>query len=165
MGMFTPAEREQMKARAAEILRPYTRKAKAAEERKRKRLNYRRGRGHPNWGKTRALVKGRWRWDEEAPVSPEEAQLPDFPALAHNSPSVTAKRRHRLRVWGFEKSTADSEDTPSGGCSPESRLLIKWDIREDRENEADVKRRWTNAQQRIRRREKRRAAREAATTG
>ena len=161
MAVFTPEELEQMKARSAEILRPYDRKAKAVEQRNRKRLSSRRSREHPNRGKTRVLAKGFWGWDEETPISSEEAQLPDYPALVHRSPTVTAKRQHRLRVWRFETSISAEMDLLDRQ-PPENHLFLRRDIGEERKIEADVSRRWTNAQRRIRKREKRRAAKVAA---
>ena len=141
------------------------RKARETREAdKRERLSQHNRSRHPNRGKTSAPQRGRWVWSEEVPISPEESLPPAYPCLMCAARGVRAKRLHRLRVLGFEQSAAEKL-AALDGHPPESRFLFKWDIREDRENEADVKRRWTNAQQRIRRGEKRRAAHKAVTTG
>jgi len=129
----------------------------ASEERERKRLAYRAGRGHPNFGKTSPHRIGQWLWEEEVGVSPEERDLPKYPARKHSSARITGKRSWRWVVFESEKSRA-YDAAKLCGYDIDSGYSIIWDERDWLEIEEEVNRRWINAQQRIRRREKRRAA-------
>ena len=170
--MFGAEERQRWREDSAVDAATCRKEREEKAQTKRDRLSHRILSQHPNRGKTSGargdtpsgIQGGRWMWSEEVPVSPAEVRLPPYPNLLCRASGVRAKREHRLRVHTFEHAAASELATLNGHPTPDP-TVSRWDHRERQEIEADVNRRWTNAQQRIRRRGKRKRPQSCQTRG